>query len=263
MSSELRGKHPAGMPSSLQYAPFSANVGSGTKEPVFGGGSSCGAEEVAYTAGFQTWQKWYDESGIAVPTITPGSEFELEVQMNADHGGQAWMMIGCGELIDESLDWTLLERAPSDRGHHLMPSNPTIYAWEQQSSGGMTKARYMVPASFSCPSGYAVGRWVWKTGNTCNDVNNIGRKTETFKLDEYAAVIAPTQARAECTFFPEHFINCFDFKIIGGNPNSNGDGSNQSNPTPSPLVSEANQQLAHATVALTAFILMPVFQRLW
>jgi hypothetical protein len=189
MSYNLKGKHPAGMPDSLQYEPWSANVGNLDAAQVLGGGSSCGAKEVAYTAGWQTWQKWYDESGVAVPTITPGSEFELEAPMNADHGGQAWMMIACAELIDESVAWTFLERALGDRNHHFMPSNPTIYAWEQQTSGGITRARYMVPASFSCPSGHTVGRWVWKTGNTCNDVNNIGRKTETFKLEEYAAVL--------------------------------------------------------------------------
>merc|ERR1712226_95575 len=143
-------------------------------------------------------------------------------------------MIACAELIDESVAWTFLERALGDRNHHFMPSNPTIYAWEQQKSGGITKARYMVPASFSCPAGHAVGRWVWKTGNTCNDVNNIGRKTETFKLEEYAAVIAPTQARDACTTPPEHFINCFDFKIVGDNLNPNPTPAPSSNPKPNP-----------------------------
>merc|ERR1712117_145012 len=94
-----------------------------------------------------------------------------------------------------------------------MPSNPGIYAWPPQSSGGSASTYYHVPSSFSCPGGQGIGRWVWKVGNTCNDVNNVGRPTETFKFDE----LPWSGARSPCApgQKPETFIACFDFKISG------------------------------------------------
>jgi len=60
-----------------------------------------------------------------------------------------------------------------------------------------------------------VGRWLWKTGNTCLDVNNVGRSTQTMQRSENEAVgldrgtCGPGQA-------PETFISCISFRVSGG-----------------------------------------------
>lgn len=83
--------------------------------------------------------------------------------------------------------------------------------------GGNIRARWFVPTDFSCPSGEVVGRWLWKTGNSCNDVLNVGRRTQTFKKEEFATVVhsfAPgVWVNEACTAPPEIFINCFDFTM--------------------------------------------------
>lgn len=216
-------RFPAGMPDSLRYEPFSANFGNANGQMLNVGGSSCGTKETEFTEGLQTWQQWYDAGGVPVPTLRPGSDFELQAAMNADHGGVQWMMISCADHIDENVSWTLLERAIDDRDHHFMPSSPKIYAWETQeatqSMEGVTTSRWAVPSDFSCPDGRAVGRWVWKTGNTCVDANNVGRHTESFDWDEFAAVVhaykPDDRVQEVCNVPPEQFISCFDFIVSG------------------------------------------------
>merc|ERR1712039_994181 len=110
-------------------------------------------------------------------------------------------------------NWTNLERAQSDRSVGFLPSNPAIYSW---STGGGRNARYWhVPSSFNCPTGQAMGRWVWKTGNSCNDFNNAGRvKTESF-LESESDANGGTHAGA-CSGgggFPETFLACIDFVV--------------------------------------------------
>merc|ERR1740139_688560 len=152
----------------------------------------------------------------------PGSDMEVRTSLPADHGGQAWFMIACGTEISEEVNWTLLERSMDDRTHHFMPSSPSIYAWNQGEFGGPgSVAKYHVPSSFSCPDDRAVGRWIWKTSNVCNDANNVGRSTTTFVREEYAAVVGGS-ILTTCTQGVEHFISCVDFKVVGS-----------SSPTPS------------------------------
>jgi len=174
----------------------------------------CGANSPDNSRGLNVWQKWYDAAGLSVPVLTPGSDMRVDVTITAEHGGQAWMMIACGVQFSDNMNWTILERAQSDRKKGFLPSNPGIYTW---SIGGGGSRYWHVPSSFSCPSGEAVGRWVWKTGNTCNDFNNLGRtKTETFLRSESNA--NGGTMRETCTGgggFPETFIACFDFKVSG------------------------------------------------
>merc|ERR1719356_2011028 len=92
-----------------------------------------------------------------------------------------------------------------------MPSSPSIYAWKKGfSETYQSVAKWHVPSSFSCPHDHAVGRWIWKCSNVCNDVNNIGRSTTTFLRSEYEAVVGGNILRT-CTDGVEHFISCFDF----------------------------------------------------
>merc|ERR1712232_626123 len=237
------GNLPAGMPSSFQYCPHCAASGNLAGELSNSGGSSCGAPETEYTLGLQTWQKWYDAGGVDVPILTPGSELEVSASINADHGGQAWMMISCGDRIEDSLPWTVLNRADSDRTHHFMPSNPTVFAWEtgeaKETMGVVTTARWAVPNTFSCPGNYAVGRWVWKTANTCTDADNVGRSTEPFDFSEFEAVVHAykpgDRVQSRCSIPPETFISCFDFKIESGPTASPAPTSNPTaNPTAHP-----------------------------
>lgn len=242
MAYKLRGwgKFPSGMPSSFRYEPWTAAYGNGYGSLSFDGGASCGAREPEYAQGLGLWKQWYDASGTSVPSLTPGSDFVVRARMTADHGGQAWFMIACGQdAITDQLNWTFLERSSTDRSHHFLPSNPGIYAWGTNeaatSMSGITTASYAVPASFSCPGGRAVGRWLWKTGNTCIDADNLGRNTEKFVLSEHAAVIRafePTKAvPTKCTIPPEVFISCYDFLIGGSVPPSP---SSLPSPLPSP-----------------------------
>merc|ERR1712066_429556 len=79
--------------------------------------------------GRDVWQKWYDQTGKAVPELVPGSDMEVRTTLGADHGGQAWFMIACGTEISEEVNWTLLERSMDDRQHNFMPSSPAAFAW--------------------------------------------------------------------------------------------------------------------------------------
>jgi len=114
----------------------------------------------------------------------------------------------------------------NDRSRHFMPSNPGIYAWAtSESAMTMNKhvtATYDVPKNFNCTNGIVVGRWIWKTGSTCNDDNNIGRKTKPFKLSEFAKIVHAFHAgdfvKKRCDVAPETFISCFDFIVAGSNP---------------------------------------------
>lgn len=199
-----------GMPSSLRYEPQSCNLG-----------NPCGASGADYTESPSVWESWYEQAKVSPPFFPPGGDVELHIQITADHGGQSWLMISCADEITESGPWTYLERAEGDRGHHFMPSNPGIYAWgtdeAKKTMGDVLVATWTVPQEFSCPGGRGVGRWLWKTGNTCNDVNNRGRHTESFKLDEFAAVVhaydSDMYIQESCGSAPETFITCFDFTL--------------------------------------------------
>merc|ERR1719443_2873219 len=108
-----------------------------------------------------------------------------------------------------------------DRTMHFLPSNPNIFAW---AVGSLRQAvtRWQVPADLSCPNGRAHGRWLWKTGNSCNDANNVGRPSETFVLEEMRLV---GNRAGLCRSPPETFISCFDFLIEqnGAMPPPSGD----------------------------------------
>jgi len=217
---DLANKHfQEGMPGDFHYEPQSCNKGNGGGSMLQGKGYSCGADDQAYAEGLATWQKWYDAADVEVPHLVPGQDLNMEVNLTIDHGGQAWMMLSCDSGITETSQWTFLERAVSDRSHHFLPSNPAMYAWaplEAQSltNNGITTT-WTVPSGFSCPSGKAVARWLWKTGNSCQDSKNVGRKTETFSLDELSAVYDEYQHHwmSECAAPPETFISCMDFVI--------------------------------------------------
>jgi len=205
---------PSDMPGDFRNCPSCANHGN--RGPPYGSGAgSCGAQEAEMSRGRDVWQKWYDQTGMAVPELVPGSDMEVRTSLPADHGGQAWFMIACGTEISEEVDWTILERSMDDRTHHFMPSSPSIYAWRQGEFGEPgSVAKYHVPSSFSCPDDRAVGRWVWKCSNVCNDANNMGRSTTTFVREEYAAVVGES-ILTTCTNGVEHFISCVDFKVVG------------------------------------------------
>jgi hypothetical protein len=177
-----------GMPDSLRYEPQTSYWGNNAGNMLHGEGYSCGAKEVAYTQGLKTWQNWYDEAKVDIPILTPGENITLHISITADHGGQAWFTVSCDDTINEHTNWTYLNRSMNDQEHHFMPSNPEIYAWdtdEAAKNNDRITASWDVPKDFNCTSGRVVGRWLWKTGSTCNDVNNIGRKTKTFKLHEF------------------------------------------------------------------------------
>jgi len=119
-----------------------------------------------------------------------------------------------------------LERAHSDRDHHFLPSSPSIYAWafgDTEADVGrntVLRSRWLVPSRFSCQTGRAVGRWVWKVANTCNDADNLGIKTEAFSMDEYRAVVNKFKrgqnVQGKCTSSPEQFVSCFVFAVASG-----------------------------------------------
>jgi len=199
-----------GMPEEFRYCPDCSANGNNGAGHLDTPAANCGASSEVTARGLSTWQAWYDAGGVAVPVITPGSDFEVEVKLTADHGGEFWIQLACGTSVTTGSNWTILDRAANHRVHGALPSNPGIYAWPPQSSGGQVTTYYHVPSSFSCPGGQGIGRWVWKTGNTCNDANNIGRATETFKLDE----LPWSGVRDTCGpgQKPETFIACFDFK---------------------------------------------------
>jgi len=214
-----------GMPQDFRYEPQTSAHGNLLGSVGSDPGNYCGSDEDVNSEGLWLWQQWYDSAGVPVETLQPGEDITMSATITADHGGQVWMMISCADKIRDQNNWVYLERAASDRDHHFMPSNPTIYAWapnEIKLDHGKTLiSKWTVPADFTCEEN-VVGRWLWKTANTCNDANNIARPTEIFRLDEFAAVVhawsvdrwiqpecAPNQA-------PETFISCFDFRL----PNS-------------------------------------------
>merc|ERR1712032_665589 len=55
-------------------------------------------------------------------------------------------------------------------------------SWEAIVAQKATIARRS--ATFLCPTGRAVGRWIWKVANTCSDAGNLGINTETFRMEE-------------------------------------------------------------------------------
>merc|ERR1719464_2251149 len=106
-----------------------------------------------------------------------------------------------------------------------MPNNPQMMAWATNEfngppHNGISIASWHVPSWFSCPNEMAVGRWLWKDGASsgCNDINNVGRKTETFTLADMERVVQEFDPSAVvkkvCTASPQTFINCFDFKVV-------------------------------------------------
>jgi len=202
-----------GMPTSMQWDPDASELG-----------GACGADG-EYEESTAEWDAWFEAAGVEVPVLLPGHEFEYNGHMKIDHGGQAWLQIACADAPALDLDWVLLERAPGDRNHHILPSSKSMYAWPFMSSAEQTP-RYVVPHDFHCPSGRGVGRWLWKTGNSCIDANNIGNhKTEAFSFDEWCALVGHCVLDV-CTdrSYPapggggriETFLSCFDFKTAAG-----------------------------------------------
>merc|ERR1719356_393656 len=85
-----------------------------------------------------------------------------------------------------------------------------MYAWRLGTKRGGIVSQFHVPSSFSCPSELAVGRWLWKAAQNCNDFNNVGRDTETFGSSAYTSQ-APTCPPSNPA---ETFVSCFDFKVV-------------------------------------------------
>lgn len=218
------GKHhwSSGMPNTnLRWSPQSCN-----------GPNSCGDYGGSYTESKDHWLPFYELAGVPVPTYAPGSDIDVSITITADHGGQSWMMISCADSITEEGPWTFMQRAADDRDHHFMPSNPAIYAWPKNELitkyGATLRAKWTMPSDFSCPSGRGVGRWLWKTGNSCNDDSNMAdKKTEAFALSEFDVLnraFGQDTMRSCNGANPEWFINCFDFS----------DGSAPTPPAPPP-----------------------------
>jgi len=231
------------MPQLFRWQPHSSNAGGNRGPPYASGAGSCGADSADYARGLDLWQQWYDSTGTPVPELVPGSDMEVDVILTADHGGQAWLMIACGTEISEEVNWTVLERSMDDRQNNFMPSSPGAFAWgmdEFGSNGGYGEFsnKYHIPASFSCPSDVAVGRWVWKNANQCNDANNVARKTDTFDMAEYADVVRTYDPSGRvlgvCGSAVEIFISCFDFKLSSS--------ASPTPPQPSPSPTQAPTQ---------------------
>jgi hypothetical protein len=198
----------SGMPDDpLRWSPQSSN-----------GPNSCGAADGDYAESKDTWLHFYDLAGLDVPVWAPGTDIEVSIKITADHGGQSWVMVSCADTVTEDGPWTYLERADDDRDHHFLPSSPHVYAWPKdeivQKHGSILTSKWRMPSGFSCPSGRGVGRWLWKTGNSCNDDKNIAsKKTETFALSEFK-VLNDAFSRStmpSCQSDMEWFITCFDF----------------------------------------------------
>jgi len=196
MTQRIRGTWPAGMPQDFRYEPQSSANGNLAGKQQDYPGASCGARSAEYASGLNVWQKWYDAAGLSVPTLRPGSRIDVSVRFTADHMGQAWFQVACGTEITENVNWFNL---PYSGGGNFK-------AWRRASQ--TQRMSYIVPADFRCPTEMAVGRWLWKTGNSCNDFNNQGRKTETFERS------SETSSMGVCPpgVNPEQFISCFDFR---------------------------------------------------
>merc|ERR550525_49486 len=199
------------MPERFRYEPWSARIAPG--EQPTGPSSSCGAGGgEQYNQGLQLWQSWFEAAKISVPSIKPNTSLEVTVEFTADHGGQAWFKIACSDTLNENTNWLLLERALGDRSVNFMAGNPNICAWEMGS--GCRSISWWVPPTFSCPTGRAVGRWVWKVGNTCNDADNLGIDTETFSMEEWKSVTGNGSPKCVGSY-PEHFVSCFVLRVDG------------------------------------------------
>merc|ERR1711972_248508 len=219
-----------GMPTMFRYEPQSS-----------AGPNACGASSGDYCQGLNKWQKFYDDQGLAVPELVPGGDFKVRFKLTADHSGQSWIQVACGGgEISENSNWTILERSEFARGNRFMPSHPGIYPWQRPVSGsGFGETYYHVPSWFSCPTEQAYGRWFWKTGNTCNDVSNKGKKTESFSLAEYRAA-SGSSLGSTCGAGPATFISCFDAKVMG-----------PAQPTPAPAPTQAQAPTTAPTKAPT------------
>jgi len=214
-----------GMPDmdDFRYEPQTSNHGNGIGQKLETGGSPCGANDAGYLKGLSLWQQFYDKANISVPQIKSGGSIGVHVTFTIDHGGQAWLQLACADHISDSNAWINLERSQNDRSAHFMPSSPGAFAWATLEYGTKRSmySEYTVPSTFSCASGNVVGRWVWKTCNSCNDFNNLARPTEEFNKTEFLKVVqehAPGShwVNQACTAPPEEFISCLDFKIDPG-----------------------------------------------
>lgn len=175
--------------------------------------NSCGATGTFYTEPIAHWKPFYDQQG-GIPYFAPAKSVEFHMTVTADHGGQSWLMLSCDDHMTEEVSWYIMERA--DREHHFMPSNSSgIYAWSKDESGGRIQASWQIPADFSCPDGRGVGRWLWKTANSCNDIHDVGKHTEPFNLEDFAPLWHESLMEP-CGEAPETFISCFDFTTAVG-----------------------------------------------
>merc|ERR1719189_1382094 len=183
MAYQLKSNWPNGMAGGVfRYEPQSSAKGG----PCGAGGGTGGINK-----GLNVWQKYFDARNLNPYKLVPGGDVRVRAKFTANHGGQVWMQIQC--LPDDGLfptkaGWINMERAMSDRSRGFLPSNPEIYAWKNTAS--KADVYFTVPANFSCQhtQNRAIGRWLWKTGNSCNDFNNkkdFG--STTFKRSEYLA----------------------------------------------------------------------------
>jgi len=222
------------MPDDFRYEPQSCNIGNGIGQMTKDPGASCGAKSVSASAGLNLWKQWYDKAKVPVPHFTAGTDVAFNITLTIDHGGQAWMMFACAENISETNNWVLLPRSMKDRDKHFMPSAPGAIAWAplefHATKNDQFTTWHHIPEDFACPSGHGVARWLWKTGNSCNDANNIARKTEKFNVTEFGLIVRAYQPgswiQKDCTSPPETFISCMDFLI--------GEGPAPGPPTPGP-----------------------------
>merc|ERR1712086_412923 len=182
--------HPE-MPKDFQYEPQTSNHGNGIGQKIIGDGFSCGAANETTSYGLSLWQQWYDAAGVAVPHITPGTDWVVNATLTIDHGGQAWMSIACADKIIEANNWTLLERSQSDRTAHFMPSAPGAFAW--------------APLEYIKHGGKMSNSWAI---------------TEKFNNSDFAKVVKANTGQSwvnqPCKTPPETFISCLDFTIGDG-----------------------------------------------
>lgn len=207
----------AGMPGNFRYEPQSSAKGNGGGGARLTPGAECGGNSNVYGVGngvstYDHWAPHYMTDG-GVPVIRPGDDVQITGTNPADHGGQFWVMVTCDAIInaqspngDPGNNWVYLERKnfQDNVSPNSMPGKPRIVDWK---SGTLRTFdfTYVMPANFGCASGKGLGRWVWKTGNSCIDSNNVGRTTEKFNA------MASATGRGPCRGAPETFISCFIF----------------------------------------------------